>query len=91
MIKGLLTEPNHYLKENTLVTKQQGACTKEIAKKRESEITNLLSQTNSIIRSRFRSNSAFALGESGIMVIEEAIKKKILPKVPIFCSGLGWT
>ena len=78
---------------DTLVTETtRGMYERNSAKKRESEITNLLSQTNSTIQSGGSVLiPVFALGrmQELLSVIEEAIKKKILPKVPIFCSGLG--
>ena len=78
---------------DTLVTETtRGMYERNSAKKRESEITNLLSQTNSTIQSGGSVLiPVFALGrmQELLTVIEEAIKKKVLPKVPIFCSGLG--
>ena len=59
---------------------------------RESEIVNLLKQVNSTVA---KGGSVlipvFALGrmQEMLFVLDEAFRKKAIPKVPVFCSGLG--
>ena len=61
---------------------------------RESEIVNLLKQVNSTIS---KGGSVlipvFALGrmQEMLFVLDEAFRKKAIPKVPVSVRGLAWT
>ena len=59
---------------------------------RESEIVNLLRQMNSTLSKRGSVLiPVFALGrmQEMLFVLDEAFRRKAIPKVPVFCSGLG--
>ena len=59
---------------------------------RESEIVRLLKQINSTLAKRGSVLiPVFALGrmQEMLAIMDEAFRKKAIPKVPVFCSGLG--
>ena len=70
----------------------RGGTETPINQSRESEIVRLLQQVNSTLK---KEGSVlipvFALGrmQEMLFVLDEAFRKKAIPKVPVFCSGLG--
>jgi Cft2 family RNA processing exonuclease len=80
-------------KVDTLVTETtRGLSARNPSRQREAEIVNLLEESRKAIS---RGGSVlipvFALGrmQEMLVVIDEAIKRGAIPKVPVFCSGLG--
>ncbi|MBT5715952.1 MAG: MBL fold metallo-hydrolase [Opitutae bacterium] len=80
-------------KVDTLVTETtRGLSERDPSRQRESEIVNLLEESRKTLS---RGGSVlipvFALGrmQEMLVVIDEAIKRSAIPKVPVFCSGLG--
>ena len=80
-------------KVDTLVTETtRGLSQRDPSRQRESEIVNLLEESRKALK---RGGSVlipvFALGrmQEMLVVLDEAIKRNALPKVPVFCSGLG--
>ena len=80
-------------KVDTLVTETtRGLSEVDPACQRESEIVNLLDQSRkALAKSGSVLIPVFALGrmQEMLVVLDEAIKCGALPKVPVFCSGLG--
>ena len=78
---------------DTLVTETtRGLSERDPACQRESEIVNLLDQSRkALAKSGSVLIPVFALGrmQEMLVVLDEAIKCGALPKVPVFCSGLG--
>ena len=70
----------------------RGSTARNPGKQRESEIVSLLEDTR---RTLSRGGSVlipvFALGrmQEMLVVLDEAFRRKAIPKVPVFCSGLG--
>lgn len=80
-------------KVDTLVTETtRGLSVREPSRQRESEMVNLLEESSKTLS---RGGSVlipvFALGrmQEMLSVLDDAFKRKALPKVPVFCSGLG--
>ena len=70
----------------------RGSTPRNPSRQRENEMVNLLEETRKTLS---RGGSVlipvFALGrmQEMLVVIDEAFRRKALPKVPVFCSGLG--
>ena len=80
-------------KVDTLVTETtRGLSIREPSRQRESEMLNLLEESGKTLS---RGGSVlipvFALGrmQEMLSVLDDAFKRNALPKVPVFCSGLG--
>ena len=80
-------------KVDTLVTETtRGLSVREPSRQRESEMLNLLEESSKTLS---RGGSVlipvFALGrmQEMLSVLDDAFKRNALPKVPVFCSGLG--
>ena len=80
-------------KVDTLVTETtRGLSARDPSRQREAEIVNLLEESRKALS---RGGSVlipvFALGrmQEMLVVMDEAIKRGAIPKVPVFCSGLG--
>ncbi len=78
---------------DTLVTETtRGLSKREPNRHREAEIVNLLNETGSTLN---RGGSVlipvFALGrmQEMLVILDEAMHKKAIPRAPVFCSGLG--
>ena len=80
-------------KVDILVTETtRGLSQRAPSRHRESEIVNLLEQSKkTLVRGGSVLIPVFALGrmQEMLVVLDEAIKRGALPKVPVFCSGLG--
>ena len=70
----------------------RGSTPRDPSRQRENEIVSLLEETHKTL-SRGGSTliPVFALGrmQEMLVVLDEAFRRKALPKVPVFCSGLG--
>jgi Cft2 family RNA processing exonuclease len=70
----------------------RGSTPRDPSRQRENEMVNLLEETHKTLS---RGGSVlipvFALGrmQEMLVVLDEAFRRKALPKVPVFCSGLG--
>ena len=70
----------------------RGSTPRDPSRQRENEMVNLLEETRKTLS---REGSVlipvFALGrmQEMLVVLDEAFRRKALPKVPVFCSGLG--
>ncbi|MDG0965365.1 MAG: MBL fold metallo-hydrolase [Opitutales bacterium] len=80
-------------KVDTLVTETtRGLSIREPSRQRESEMLNLLEESGKTLS---RGGSVlipvFALGrmQEMLSVLDDAFKRNAIPKVPVFCSGLG--
>ena len=80
-------------KVDTLITETtRGLSARDPSRQREAEIVNLLEESRKALS---RGGSVlipvFALGrmQEMLVVMDEAIKRGAIPKVPVFCSGLG--
>ena len=80
-------------KVDTLVTETtRGLSVREPSRQRESEMLNLLEESSKTLS---RGGSVlipvFALGrmQEMLSVLDDTFKRNALPKVPVFCSGLG--
>ena len=78
---------------DVLITETTRGCTpRDPSRQRENEMVNLLEE---IRKTLSKGGSVlipvFALGrmQEMLVVIDEAFRRKALPKVPVFCSGLG--
>jgi Cft2 family RNA processing exonuclease len=80
-------------KVDTLVTETtRGLSIREPSRQRESEMLNLLEQSaKTLSRGGSVLIPVFALGrmQEMLSVLDDAFKRNALPKVPVFCSGLG--
>lgn len=78
---------------DVLVTETtRGGNARDPGRQRESEIVSLLEETSqSLARGGSVLIPVFALGrmQEMLVVLDEAFKRKALPKVPVYCSGLG--
>jgi Cft2 family RNA processing exonuclease len=70
----------------------RGSTPRDPSRQRENEMVNLLEETRKTLS---KGGSVlipvFALGrmQEMLVVLDEAFRRKALPKVPVFCSGLG--
>ena len=70
----------------------RGGTARDPGRQRESELVSLLEEVRKTLN---RGGSAlipvFALGrmQEMLVVLDEAFRRKAIPKVPVFCSGLG--
>lgn len=78
---------------DVLVTETtRGGTARDPGRQRESELVSLLEEVGKTLN---RGGSAlipvFALGrmQEMLVVLDEAFRRKAIPKVPVFCSGLG--
>lgn len=78
---------------DVLVTETtRGGTARDPGRQRESELVSLLEEVRKTLN---RGGSAlipvFALGrmQEMLVVLDEAFRRKAIPKVPVFCSGLG--
>ena len=78
---------------DVLVTETtRGATARDPSRQRENEVVDLIATIGKTIR---KGGSAlipvFALGrmQELLVTLEEAFRRKAIPKVPVFCSGLG--
>lgn len=78
---------------DVLVTETtRGGTARDSGRQRESELVSLLEEVRKTLN---RGGSAlipvFALGrmQEMLVVLDEAFRRKAIPKVPVFCSGLG--
>ncbi|MBT5915955.1 MAG: MBL fold metallo-hydrolase, partial [Opitutae bacterium] len=80
-------------KVDTLVTETtRGLSIREPSRQRESEMLNLLEESaKTLSRGGSVLIPVFALGrmQEMLSVLDDAFKRNALPKVPVFCSGLG--
>ena len=80
-------------KVDTLVMETtRGLSQRDQGKQRESEIVNLLEKSRKTILSGGSVLiPVFALGrmQEMLVILDEAFKRNAIPKVPVFCSGLG--
>lgn len=80
-------------KVDTLVTETtRGLSQREPSRQRESEMVNLLEESRkTLARGGSVLIPVFALGrmQEMLSVLDDAFKRNALPKVPVFCSGLG--
>ena len=78
---------------DVLVTETtRGGNARDPGRQRESEIVSLLEETRkSLVQGGSVLIPVFALGrmQEMLVVLDDAFKRKALPKVPVFCSGLG--